>query len=478
MHLQKKIFRNTLVLTSGQVASYGLSFARNIILARILVKSDFALAALFGMTISLLEVAGRMSFGQQIIQSKDGDLELFQATSHVFQFVLSLVGAFLIVILSHPVANAFHVPQDAFAFGLLAVVPLARGFEHLDYCRQQRELKYIPAVLYDLIPQIIVTIATWPLAVWLGDFRVILWVMIARAILGLSMTHLLAKRSYRWIWTKGYVKGMWRFGWPLLLNGLLIFGSQQADQMLVGAYLSLNLLAGYALALSLVSTPWFIVAQVGSSIMLPILSRVQDDPIQFRRQYRLCVEFMSVGAVALTLPMIIAGEQIVVLLYGSKYAGTGTLMAILGTASAVRFFRFTPAIASMARADTLNQLYSNLCRCLSLPMAITVVFLKGGVTTIATCALLAEILAAVISVIRLHKRQGVSLRDQFGAVVYFICFMGAGLGLSFLGTHRLGYWLVSIGISAILVMAMLIARIAFPVAAQMLVAATARKESH
>ena len=185
-----------MVLTLGQVASYGLSFVRNIILARMLTKADFGLAAVFGMTVSLLEIAGRMSFGQQIIQSKDGDSPQFQATSQAFQFLLSIAGAFLILALSNPAAQVFKMPGTAWAFALLAVVPLARGFEHLDYCRLPRSLNYVPAVLCDVVPQAVITLAAWPLTVWLGDFRVIVWLMIGKAVLGIAMTHVLARQPF------------------------------------------------------------------------------------------------------------------------------------------------------------------------------------------------------------------------------------------------------------------------------------------
>jgi O-antigen/teichoic acid export membrane protein len=444
------------------MASYGLSFARNIILARLLTKSDFGLAAVFGMTLSLLEIAGRMSFGQQLIQSKEGDSASFQATSHAFQFMLSVVGAFLMLLLSHPLAHAFKVPQLGWVFSLLAAVPLARGFEHLDYYRQQRELNYLPAVLCELVPQALVTLVAWPLAVWLGDFRVIIWLMLGKAGLGILMTHWLARRPYCWAWQPDYVKVMWLFGWPLLLNGLLMFASQQADQVVVGAFLSLNELAAYALVLSLVSIPWFIFGQVGSSIMLPILSRVQDDPDRFRLKYRACVEFAGVGAVVLTVPLIIAGEQLVSLLFGSKYFGTGILMALLGAVSAVRFLRFVPAVAATARADTMNHLYSNLWRGLSLPLAAGVAMLGGGVTLIATCALVAELVATVVSLWRLRRCQGVPLRDTAGAAAYIFGFLSAGLVLVCLGTPHWGYWPVAAGLLAILALSILVAWIAFP----------------
>jgi O-antigen/teichoic acid export membrane protein len=464
-----------MVLTLGQVASYALSFARNVILARLLTKADFGLAALFGMTLLMLEVAGRMSFGQQIIQSKNGDCESFQATSQTFQFMLSAAGAFLILLLSHPLAHAFKVPGQAWMFASLAIVPLARGFEHLDYFRQQRELNYLPAVLCELVPQAIITLAAWPLARWLGDFRVIVWLMIGKAVLGVLMTHMLAKQPYGWAWRRDYLKGMWVFGWPLLLNGLLMFISQQADQVLVGAFLPLSDLAAYALALSLVSIPWMVFGQVGASIMLPILSRAQDDTERFRQQYRVCVEYAAVGAVLLTLPLIVAGEQSVTLLYGSKYAGTGVLMAILGATSAIRFLRFVPAVAAMARADTQNQLYSNLWRGLSLPLATAVALSGGGMALIAICALAAELAAATVSVMRLRQRQGVPLRDTTSAAVYVIGLVLTELVLIYAGAPHWGYLPTAAAVLAMFALAILIAWFAFPNLARSMINTIERK---
>lgn len=442
--------------------SYGLSFARSVLLARLLTKADFGLAAMFGMTLSILEIAGRMSFGQQIIQSKDGDTESFQATSQAFQSVLVTFQALLLICLSYPLALAFKVPQLTWAFALLAVVPLTKGLENLDYFRRQRTYDYLPAVLNELVPQLIVTLASWPLAVWLGDFRVIVWLMLGKAGLGLFMSHCLAKRPYRWAWRWDTVKMMWLFGWPLLLNGLMMFASQQADQVLVGAFLSLEVLAGYSLVLSIVSIPWYIFGQVGSSLMLPMLARVQDDPEQFRRQYRACVEYAGVGGVVLVLPLIVAGEQMVTLLYGPKYVGTGTLMALLGAVSVVRFFRLVPSIAATARADTMNHLYTNLWRGLSLPLAATVALMGGGVALIAGCALVAELVASAVSLLRLRRYQGVPLRDTASVVGYVLGFLTMELALVYFGACRWGYWLAAGATMTLLALSIGVAWVAFP----------------
>lgn len=472
-----KVVRSTLLLSMGQVLCYGLSFARNVILARVLSKADFGLAALFGMTVILLEIAGRMSIGQQIIQSKQGDSKAFLATSQAFQAALAVLGASLILVLSHPVALLMHVPKISWAFATLAVVPFARAFENLDYFRQQRDLNYLPAVLCDVIPQVSVTIAAWPLAVWIGDFRVIICLMIAKASLGMIMTHLLSRQPYRWAWHSDYVKSMFSFGLPLFFNGILIFASQQADQIVVGAFLSLEKLAYYALAFSLVSVPGAIFAQVGSSLMLPIFARVQDNSAQFRMQYRTCAQYAGIGALLLLLPLVVAGGQFAIVIYGAKYTGIGPLIAILGTAAAVRFIRIVPAIASMATADTMNQLYSNVFRGLSLPLALTAAYLGGGATLIASCALAAELSAAVVSILRLRRRQHIPLSDTLPVAVYILGFLAGGMVLTYLGSHSWGRPAAAATVLAALALVVAVARLAFPTSTRMLIMALRKKST-
>ena len=458
-----QLLKSSAILTSGRLLVYLLSFSRNLILVRMLTKADFGLAAVFGLTIGLLEVAGRMAFGQQVIQNRDGNSDTFLATSHAFQMSAGTCGAVLIALMSVPLAYLFEVPDCWPYFALLACVPLCKAFEHLDVFRQQRELKFLPATLVEVLPQLVVTAATWPLVIWLKDYRVIVWLMAGNAALSMAMTHLAAERPYRCAWHKEHGPRMFSFAWPLLLNGLVMFLCQEADQILVAKSLSLSALAGYALALTLVSIPWFIFAQTGSSLMLPILSRSQDEWERYRAAYRECVTYAAMASVFLLLPLIVAGEQIATLLYGAKYAGVGTVVAILGAASAVRFVRFTPAIAAMARADTVNQLYANLWRAISFPLAIGVVATVGGdVVLIAGCALVAEVAAALFSIYRLRQRQGIPLRDNLAAGVFIATFLVAGLGIVFAGANHWSLWLAAGATALLLMVALVTSLILFP----------------
>ena len=55
MTLKRKAIRGSVLLTAGEAIVYGASFARNMLLARLLTKADFGIAATFSMVVMLLE---------------------------------------------------------------------------------------------------------------------------------------------------------------------------------------------------------------------------------------------------------------------------------------------------------------------------------------------------------------------------------------------------------------------------------------
>jgi O-antigen/teichoic acid export membrane protein len=117
------------------------------------------------------------------------------------------------------------------------------------------------------------------------------------------MSHLVATRPYRWNWNKECLGRMWRFGWPLLVSGLLMLAAQQADQLAVGAFLSLDALASFALATSIVSIPWFIFGQTGTALLLPALSKTLEDAEEFHIKYSACFEITGIASVFAIAPL-------------------------------------------------------------------------------------------------------------------------------------------------------------------------------
>src|SRR5262249_16026779 len=158
-----------------------------------------------------------------LIQAKDGDDETFQNTAHFLAAVRGIWNSLLFLVLGGPLSVLFGIPRAAWVFQCLALVPLATGFSHLDLIRRHRELQFGPFIRVELGSNTVALLFAIPLALWLRDYSAMLWILNIQAISYCVASHLVAERSYRWAWRRDYMKRMFSFGWPLLVNGLLMF---------------------------------------------------------------------------------------------------------------------------------------------------------------------------------------------------------------------------------------------------------------
>lgn len=445
MHVYTKILKGTSFLSASEAVGQGCSLIRNIILARFLTKADFGVAALLGMVLTLFELSGKLALSQQVIQSKHGDEPGFVASVQFTQFVAGSVSALLILVAAWPMAHFFSGPKYLTSIMTLALIPFINGLNNLDVYRFARRLAFGPMVLTDLVPQVLMTLAAWPLAVFFKDYRAVLVLLLGKAFLSATMTHLLAERRYSLRFDPSWLRESLKFGWPLLLTGFIQFGNFQGDSMVVAAAYPLAQLGVYSVALTMAMAPGLTILRIGSSLGLPLLAEVQSDPPRFCARYSQYVQIMALIGCAVTLGMLFCGEQVVMLLFGTKYAGVGALACLLTAAQSMRIVRGASVIAAMSRGDTVNNMVSSFWRLSGLLLAIIVGVLKASVTWFAVAALAGEIVALGATIFRLDSRHSVSPKiTLMPTALGLAClvFAGAIKWLFSLGSHSLFNWLL------------------------------------
>lgn len=395
------------LLSGAEVVNQGCSFARNIILARFLTKADFGVAALLAMILTLFEMTGKMALGQQVVQSQHGDEPSFVDGVQFTQLAAGLLSALLIIVFAWPAAHFVPTLRDPKLIMALALIPFVNGLSNLDLYRRARRLGFGRLILADMLPQVAATIAAWPLAIVFRDYRAVLVILLGKAVLGSALTHLLADRRFHPRFERRWWRESMKFGWPLLLSGLLQVGNFQGDSMVVAARYTLAQLGEFSVALTLAMTPAFASMRIFQALSLPVLAEVQGDPARLARRYGSYVEAMALLACCATLGMIFCGEYLVVLFFGTKYAGVGVLASWLIAAQALRLVRGATVSAAMARGDTMNMMVCSAWRLCGLPLAIGVGLLHGSLLWFAVTGFAGEIAALWASVARLSSRQGV-----------------------------------------------------------------------
>ena len=462
MAINTKVLRGSAILSLNEAIGYGCSFVRSWILARVLSKGDYGVAATLTVTFLFLEFIGKMAFGQQIITSKHGGNRKFVDTAHTVQFALGMFSAVLFLLLARPLAGILGVPQLTTGMQLLALVPACMALGNLGAFTYARDVSFERSVSLEIIPQLLITLAAWPVAVWLNDFRAFIWLQIGKAALSTMVSYVVGGRRHAFGFQKDFCGEIFRFSWPLMLSGFIMLCSSQGDRLLMTKGFSLEQLGTYGVAYVLASAPSFALLKIVGGTALPILSRASGNHALLRSQYALVAQVFSLGGALFAVGMVIAGEQVIVLLYGSKYAGTGILAAWLSCGHAVRMIRGAPTGVAWSRGETSSQMLGNVVRLAGLALVVPVIWFKGPLFWVAAAGLVGEVLALLSQTMAVRRRHEMEQRLCFvpaltGAVCVGLAVIVAGWLLPERNLPETAMFLV-----AGLVLTLLVFNVAFP----------------
>lgn len=417
-----------LLLSGGTTAAALLGLVRNIIIARLISVEDFGIASTFAITMAMIEMASNMSLDRLVVQARDGEERLLLSTLHAIQVVRGLIGALVLFLIAEPLASLFGVPDVAWAYQALAVIPLMRGLAHLDMFRRQREMQFLPSVSVEVASQLLPTVAALPLALALGDYRAMLWVLLIQQLTFALASHWVAKRSYRWAWNREFVLRAVSFGWPLLLEGMIIFAILQGDRLIVGTLIGMTELGWFSVAFGLAFVPAMVAGRVLQLYFLPQLSRAQDAPAEFVRLYLVTMQASLLAGVAIAIAFALAGPALLILLYGSKYEPAVQILIWLAIMQGLRTARNGSSIIAISKASTTTPLIANTARVLALPVALGFVAAGAGVMTLVAIAIAGEAMALGVALWMLRRRLSLPL-VRLGAplAASMCCFLLVGV---------------------------------------------------
>lgn len=424
MSTKKQFIKGGMWLTIGYGLSAVFSFLRNIILARLVSVEDYGIASLFAITMAIIEMLSNIAIDKLLVQTKGEQLDKLQAVGQMFQFFRGLSSGLLIYLLAKQIAEFFQVPDAVHSFEWFALVPIVRGLAHLDIQVLQRRLEFAPVALSSVIPHIISLIALVVLGKWLGNYTVIVWVILIQNLTYVLLTFYYAEKKYHWTYDKQLFNQMISFGWPLLANGFLMFIIMQGDKAIIGAFFTTRELGWYSAAFALSLAPALVITRLLSSLLLPVISKWQNDQARFFEHYVITMQTCYLSGLASALFFIFLGPQMVVLLFGPAYQEASDVVVWLGLMQSIRIIKAGPMIVAMAKAETKNAFISNLVRAASFSfLLVAVIWFNVSVNSVALLGLLGEGLALFASIYYLKTRLSifdVQLLKQLGLLVVFV----------------------------------------------------------
>lgn len=403
------MLKSVLLLLSGNAFASLLLLVRNLVVARLISVEDYGVAATFAIAMAIVEITANLGLQQLIVQDKDGDDPKLQAGLQGFQALRGAISTVFLFAIAQPLANFFDVPEVVWAYQILAIQPLLLSLYHFDMHRLRRQMRFMPSVMVDVMPALLSLLLVFPLVYVYDDYRLMLWALMAQAGIGLITSHLVAERKFQLTFEREIIKRSVVFGWPLFINGALLFIMMNGERMVVGRELGMASLAMFSMGFTLTLTPTLVVARSTQAFFLPQLSAVQDVQDKFRSLSYATMQVSLLNGMALILAIILIGEPFVEIVLGDKFAPLVPLMIWFGILHGVRVFKSGCAVVALARAKTENAMIANSFRVLSLPLSYYVAVTSGDLKLVIWIATLGELLGYIAALLLVRYRVGLEL---------------------------------------------------------------------
>jgi O-antigen/teichoic acid export membrane protein len=236
---------------------------------------------------------------------------------------------------------------------------------------------------------------------------------------------------------KDYLREIFNYSWPMLVSGLIMLCSLQGDRLLMTRGFDLEQLAAYGVAYLLAATPSFALLKIIGGTALPFMSKAAGNPALLRVRYALVSQLFSLTGTLFAITMAVAGEEIIVSIYGSKYAGTGILAAWISCGHALRMIRGAPTGVAWGSGETASQMLGNIIRLSGLLLVIPVVWLHWPIQYVPIAGVLGEVFALVAAVIAVHRLHKVGTWLCFGpTLAAAVCVLASAIASHFVRSHH------------------------------------------
>ncbi|WP_198648288.1 oligosaccharide flippase family protein [Cyanothece sp. BG0011] len=282
--IKKKAISGTIWTVVGYGGSQILRLGANIILTRLLVPELFGLMALMNTFITGLKLFSDLGIRPSIIRSPRGDDPVFINTGWTLQVIRGFGLWIACCLIAWPVAQLYDNPDLIWLLPIVGSTTIMSGFSSTALVTLNRKMNFRIITLFPLAVQIISLAVT---IIW-ACFHKTIWALVVGSLTSSMINMIISHRldpkvSNRFMLDKESLEELVSFGRWVFLATIMTFLAEQADKLLLGKFLSLEMLGVYVVAFTLADVPRKAFRQVSQNVMMPIIASQKELP---RKQLR------------------------------------------------------------------------------------------------------------------------------------------------------------------------------------------------
>lgn len=323
------------ITLGAQLVRFVLQFASLIVLARLLTPYEFGVVAMVTAITNVMEIIRDFGLSSAAIQAKE--LNNAERTNLFWVNTAIGTGCALFVTLGAPIVVRIYGTSVVGPIVLsLAWLFVLSGINTQFRAELSRSLRFKALALTDIAAQA-GSIAT---AIMLAALGAGYWAIVGQQISLVVLTCVTNVLLCRWRpglpSRSASIRRFFGFGGGVLGTQVIGYATNNLDSVSIGIYLGSGPLGLYSRAYQLLMVPLAQINNPITRVVLPILSRVQDDDELYARYVR---KAQLVGCYLLASVFAIAAGvsgPLVTLLFGPKWSGIAPIFAALAVGGIFR----------------------------------------------------------------------------------------------------------------------------------------------
>lgn len=316
---------------TAQAVSVLVSLLSTIIVARLLTPDDYGVMAMVAPVTAFLIMFRHLGLNHAAVQARSITDRQVNSLFWINMTASAAIG--LVLLALAPVVTWFYEDVRAgYVTAASAVNIIVAGSATQHMAMMNREMRFGRISAIDIGSSFVTLAATVALAWALRTY----WALWLGGLAATLFSSVLTWRSSRWRPSRPAFRGvgdMVRFGGAVTGFNLLNFLHRNLDNVLIGKMWGPVALGLYDRSYRLMMFPLQNINGPLGRVMLPVLSRLQDQPARYRRSYLLAaraIMLMSLPAIAVAAA---TSDRLVPFLLGDRWSGASPIFFWLSLAA-------------------------------------------------------------------------------------------------------------------------------------------------
>lgn len=339
--LKGRSVRAGVVTLSSQAAMFVLQIGSTAVLARLLTPGDFGLIAMVTAITGFVAMFKDAGLSMATVQ-RERITHAQVSTLFWINVALSIAVMLCVAALAPAIAWFYGEPRlNGITFALAATF-IFGGLTVQHQALLRRQMRFRALAIID-VSSLLAGIAT---AIIMAIAGFGYW-----SLVGMTAGTTVANCLFVWLasgWRPGPavrgsgVRSMLAFGGGLTGFNVLNYFTRNADNIIIGYFLGSGPLGIYSRAYNLLMMPIRQFNVPVTSVMVPALSRLQDDPQRYRRAYLRAIGTLAFVGMPLVAFLFVVADEVVRILLGPGWEEAATIFRWLAPAAMLGAINVAP----------------------------------------------------------------------------------------------------------------------------------------